>query len=142
MSAKQRKYFGRARARVRTATRTVYRTAGRARRGVRRASRSTFGGFMPLSVRDTVLDFGVGALAPRVNTMAAGVVPSALTSWAGSYEDEVRLAMIGVAAHKLGSGIIKDAGRETFRYAVMSAGQQAGQQFIGTGMSGSSGDYL
>jgi len=139
MSAKQRKYFGGGRKR-RSSTRTVTRYARRARRSS--GGRSSLGGYLPLSMRETVLDFGVGALAPQVNGMVAGVLPSQLTSWAGAYEDEARLALIGIAAHKFGSGLIKDAGRETFRLAVLSAGQETGARFIGTGSSSGSGDYM
>ena len=141
MSAKQRKYFGGARKR-RSSTRTVTRYARRARRSSG-GRRSSMGGYLPLSMKETVLDFGVGALAPQVNGMVAGVVPSQLTSWAGAYEDEARLAMIGIVAHKFGSGIIKDAGREAFRLAVFGAGQETGARFIGTGSGvGASGDYM
>jgi hypothetical protein len=124
MSASQRKYFGR---------RSTRRAAPRALSRRRRSSGGGRGsGFIPLGMREAALDFGVGAITPAVNNLTAPIVDPYL-NWAGSYKDEVRTALIGVAAYKLGSGLIKDAGREMFRFAVFSAGQQTGANFgIGT----------
>lgn len=122
-------------------TRTVYRTVrAKTRRAYRGARKS---GWLPLSGRETITAFGVGAVTPMVNSYVAPYTDGVLGVF-GDYKDEARTALIGVVAHKFGSGIIKDAGREMFRYAVLSAGQQAGGEFTGkmTGGSGLGGQLI
>jgi len=133
--AKKRKTnpFRRRASRAVTKTRTVYRAARRsARRGY---SRGRSSGWLPLSMKESAVSFGVGAISPKVNELVAPYTDGVL-SFAGDYKDEARTALIGVVAHKFGSGLVKDAGREMFRAALLSAGNETGRRFIGGGSVG------
>lgn len=90
-------------------------------------------------MREMGVDFAVGALTPKANSIVAPYTDGFL-GWAGDYKDEVRTALIGVALSRFGPGILKEGGREMFRYAVLSAGQQAGSGFFsGTMNTGGAG---
>jgi hypothetical protein len=93
-------------------------------------------------MRETLTAGAVGAITPKANQFVAPYTDGILGVF-GNYKDEARTALIGVAAYKLGSGVIKDAGREMFRYAVLSAGQQLGASaFNGTTNGGLSGGVV
>lgn len=70
-----------------------------------------------------MVDFGVGLTVGKVNSLVAPFTDGLLEPL-GDYKDEARTALIGMVAYKFGSGLIKEAGREYFRFAVMSAGAQ------------------
>lgn len=89
-------------------------------------------GWVPLSTNEMLVSFGTGMTVGKVNQMIAPLTDDFL-SFAGSYRGELRTALIGAVAYKMGSGIIRDAGREYFRFAVMAAGAQtAGMVFNDT----------
>lgn len=88
-----------------------------------------------------MVSVGTGAITPMANNLVAPYVDPYL-GWAGDYKDEVRTAIIGVAAHRFGSGFIKEAGREMTRQALFSTGTQLGSNFgIGTSVGGGSAVY-
>lgn len=62
----------------------------------------------------------------------------------GSYKDEARTALIGCALSYVGSGVIKQAGKAYFDFAVTSAGVQMGAGLVnGTGLGNTAGgSYL
>jgi len=131
----------RTRSRARTRTVTKYRTRSVGARRRRSSGGGGRGGWLPLSTKDSVMAFGVGAIAPTVNGFVAPYTDGFL-GFAGDYKDELRTALIGVAAYKVGSGMVKDAGREMYRYALFSAGQQAGSNFLGgTGTNSSAASW-
>lgn len=133
----RRKKSGRARAFARK-TRTVYRSA---KKGARRAySRGRSSGWLPLSGRDMMVTAAAGAATPLANQYV-GRYLSPFTGFAGEYQDELNTAIVGLAAHKLGSGFVKDMGREMVRGSVYVVGAQLGNKFTGTS-AGSSGGYL
>lgn len=136
--ARRRKAARRAPRRFARAARTVTRSVRRRARRVYSRGRSS--GWLPLSTREMVLTAGVGAAAPVVNNLVSPYLKPYL-SFAGDYQDELQTAIIGVAAHKLGSGIIKDAGREMTRLALFSAGAQLGSSLIGTTSVGGNSVY-
>jgi len=77
-----------------------------------------------------MVDFGVGLTSPYVNSLVAPYTDGILAPL-GSYKDEARTALIGVALYKMGSGVIQAAGKEYFRLALLSAGAQTGANFTG-----------
>jgi len=81
-------------------------------------------GWIPLSTNEMMISFGTGLTVGKVNAMVAPLTDGFL-DFAGQYRGEARTALIGAVAYKFGSGIIRDAGREYFRFAVMSAGAQS-----------------
>lgn len=101
---------------------------GRSRGG----SRGMMSGWLPLSNNEMMLAFGTGLTVGKVNAMVAPITDQVL-GFAGDYRGEVRTALIGAVAYKFGSGLIRDAGREYFRFAVMAAGAQASSQIFDTG---------
>lgn len=102
------------------------------KKGYRRSGGSSgLGGFVPLTGREMMLDFGIGAAVGPLSQFLAPYQQQYLGMF-GSYSDEAALAIVGAVAHKYGDGIVKDAGKELFRVAVISAGQQAGGQLMGT----------
>lgn len=111
----------------------------RSRGGSRKSSRrrggsrgSMMSGWVPLSGNEMMVAFGTGLTVGKVNAMVAPLTDGFL-DFAGQYRGEVRTALIGSVAYKFGSGIIRDAGKEYFRYAVMAAGaQSAGMIFNDT----------
>lgn len=85
-----------------------------------------------------LLDFGIGAAVGPLSDFLKPYQQQYLGMF-GAYSDEAALAIVGAAVHKFGpGGIVKDAGRELFRVAVISAGQQAGANLLGTQSSTSS----
>jgi len=104
--------------------------------GKRRVSRSRGGsrgmmsGWLPLSTSEMMVSFGTGLTVGKVNQLVAPFTDDFL-SFAGNYRGEVRTAIIGAVAYKFGSGLIRDAGKEYFRFAVMSAGAQTASQVFG-----------
>lgn len=133
MSAKQRRYFApRARRAVRRARSAV--------RSYRRTVRSN--SWLPLNGRGHLVALGTGALLPKANQIVAPYVDGFL-GWAGDYKDEARSALIGVVAHKFGSGVIKDAGRLAYEMSVASAGAQfSAGMFTGTSPSVTGGNGI
>lgn len=122
-SAKQRRFFGRARA----ATRTVYRTVKKRARRAYRAGRSS--GWLPLSPRETLVAAGTGFTAPIVMSYVRPYSDNWL-GFAGDYKDEAAMAIVGTLAHRFApSGVLKDMGKEYFRLAAISAGGQLGSRF-------------
>lgn len=120
------------------ATRTVYRTASK--RARRAYSRGRSSGWLPLSGREMGVSVGTGAaLALAVPRVMPYVSP--YTEWAGRYQNEVVGAGIGILAHRFGSGIIKDMGREAVRASLISTGAELATQFTGTSGSGGSQIY-
>lgn len=133
MSAKQRRFFGR---KVR---RTARRAVRAGRRSVRRAYRGSggFGGILPTSLKESMVDFGAGATIPFTNNLVAPYTDGILEPL-GSYKDEARTALLGMVLYKFGGSIhplLKEAGRSYFKYAVTSAGVQTGSNFIVTSSS-------
>jgi len=122
------------------AARTVSRVV---RRKARRSySRGRSSGWLPLSGREMMVSVGTGAVTPIANNLVAPYVDPYL-GFAGQYKDEVRTALIGVVAHKFGSGLIKDAGREMTRQALFSTGASLGSSLgIGTSNGTAAGGYL
>ena len=121
-------------------TRRKVTTMAKKRAGFKKHSRRSggFGGWIPLSNQDMILDFGIG--------MAVGPLSGFLKPYQdqylgmfGQYSDEAALAIVGALAHKFGSGMIKDGGKELFRVAVISAGQGAGSQLLGGGAAPTGG---
>lgn len=98
------------------------RKKGSRRRGGSRGSMMS--GWIPLSSQEMLIDFGVGLTVGKVNAMVAPFTDNFL-EFAGQYRGEARTALIGAVAYKFGSGMIRDAGREYFRFAVMAAGAQS-----------------
>lgn len=93
------------------------------------------------------LDFAIGAVAGPLSAKLAPIQRQYLGPVFGPYSDEAALAIVGIAAHKFGSGMIRDAGRELFRVAVISAGNQIGAStvagMLGTGApSGATNDQI
>lgn len=80
-------------------------------------------GWLPLSSREMLVDFGVGITVLQANKIVAPYLDGFL-EMTGEYRGEARTAIIGMVAYKFGSGLIKEAGKEYFRFAVMSAGVQ------------------
>lgn len=114
---------------------------GAPRRALRRSSRrgSFTAGWLPLQPREMLLDFGIGAAVGPLSDFLKPYQQQYLGMF-GAYSDEAALAIVGAVAHKFGpSGIFKDAGRELFRVAVISAGQQAGANLLGTQSTSSAG---
>lgn len=133
----RRKKFSRARRYVRK-TRTIYRSA---KRGARRAySYGRSSGLLPLSGRELMVTAAAGAVTPFAVGMAGGVL-NPVTRFAGEYQDELNAAIVGLAAHKIGSGFVKDMGREMVRGSVYVVGAQLGNRFGGSS-TGSAGGYL
>jgi len=139
MSRKQRRYFGR------SARRTVRRVGRSVRRSARKAYRSGggFGGILPVSIKEAMVDFGAGATMPWTNNLVAPYTDGILEPL-GSYKDEARTALIGMVLYKFGGAIhplVKEAGRSYFKFAVTSAGLQTGSNFIVTTSSMDSSIY-
>lgn len=117
-------------ARKRRSRRSSGRKVSRRRGGSRGSMMS---GWIPLSSHDMMIDFGVGLTVGKVNQLVAPFTDDFL-DFAGKYRGEARTALIGAVAYKFGSGLIKEAGREYFRFAVMAAGAQtANSVFNDTG---------
>lgn len=91
---------------------------------------SKMSSWIPLSNRELMLDFGIGAAVGPISQFLAPYQAQYLGAF-GQYSDEAALAIVGAVAHKMGSGLIKDGGKELFRVAVISAGQSAGSQLLG-----------
>lgn len=114
------------------------RSVGRALRtrgGRRRIGGSLTSGWMPLSMHESFVAFGVGMTAGKLNQFVAPYTDGILEPL-GPYKDEARTALIGAVLYKMGSGVIKEAGREYFRLALMSAGAQTSGQVFGTASQG------
>lgn len=113
------------------------------RRSYSHSSGSMVSGWIPLSGKEMMLDFGIGAATAPINNFLKPYQEQYLGMF-GTYSDEAALAIVGAVAHKYGSGLIKDGGKELFRVAVISAGQQAGSQLIGSTSQGGApqGNYL
>lgn len=94
-----------------------------------RSSGGMLSGWVPLSGREIMLDFGIGAVTAPLNAWLLPYQRQYLGMF-GPYSDEAALAIVGAVAHKFGSGLIKDGGKELFRVAVISAGQQAGNSIL------------
>lgn len=136
MTAKQRRYFGR----------KVRRAARRSYRGVRRAARRAYkrsgglGGFMPSSIKETMVDFGAGFTLPYTQGFIAPYVDPYLQPILGDYTDEARIAATGALLSKFGGAIhplVKEVGKKYWDYAFVSAGIQTAGKF-GPTISGSS----
>lgn len=109
------------------------RSRGFGRKSSRRRGGSRGGmmsGWVPLSTNEMMVSFGTGLTIGKVNQLVAPFTDDFL-SFAGNYRGEVRTALIGAVAYKFGSGLIRDAGKEYFRFAVMSAGAQTAQTVFG-----------
>lgn len=89
----------------------------------RGGSRGMMSGWIPLSGREMLVDFGVGLTVLQANKIVSPYLDG-LLEMTGDYRGEARTAIIGMVAYKFGSGLIKEAGKEYFRFAVMSSGVQ------------------
>lgn len=142
MSRKQRRFFGR----------KARRTARRAYRGVRRSARRAYkrsgglGGFLPVSIKEAMVDFGAGFTIPYTNGLVAPYTDPVLQPILGEYTDEARTAALGVVLYKFGGAIhplVKEVGRSYFKFAVVSAGiQTAGKLNVTANPSIGAGDIL
>lgn len=139
MSAKQRRYFGGTR-RIAKRARTVYRSRAKV---YKRAGRSSFGGILPTPVQASLVNFGAGVTMPIVSSFVAPYTDGILAPL-GSYKDEARTALIGMALSFIGTGVVKQVGKSYFDFAVTSAGVQTGVNFSGTNGMGNTagGAYL
>jgi len=86
-----------------------------------------------------MVDFALGAIAAPLTAKLRPIQEQYLGPIFGPYADEATLAITGMAAYKFGGGFVRDLGREAFRYAVISAGQQTGGAFVNGLLNGTSG---
>lgn len=112
-------------------------TSGRSNKRYRRSSSrsSGMGKFVPLSGKEMLLDFGIGAITAPLSAYLAPYQQQYLAPLLGEYSDEAALAIVGSLAHAFGGSVspwLKDGGKELFRIAVISSGQTAGRQFLGS----------
>jgi hypothetical protein len=85
---------------------------------------------------------GVGAVAPKAVSLVKQIAPPQAYQWAGAYQNQLILGVLGAAANKFGgNGALRIAGRKAFDAALLGTGAQLGSQYLGitgTTASGSS----
>ena len=126
MSAKQKKYFGKRRKSrtVSTSTKSYKRSSS--------SKKKILGVSMPLDLGEGAIDFIAGAIAGPISDRTKPLQVKYLGNL-GKYSDEGAWSIIGTAAYNWGGRIhpsVKKVGKELFRVAVISAGQQAGTGLV------------
>lgn len=131
LSKKQRRFFSkRSRSRASSNVRSSFR---RRRSGGGGGLRS----WLPLTTSEHISAGLTGASAPVVMGFVRPYSDQWL-SFAGDYKDELATYAVGAVAHKFGSGLVKDMGKDYARLAVFSAANQLASPYI-AGMSGNNG---
>jgi len=107
----------------------------------RRKSTRRTSGWLPLTTKEIILDGAIGAVVGPISTTLRPYQQQYLGMF-GEYSDEAALAIVGSVGHKFGSGLVKDASKELFRVAVISAGTQLGNNLFAGSASNGNGVYL